>query len=54
MITFEEFIKMLRDNFHAEIAIKTGWGNQELKLAFERAVSKTLARLYEQALGKEQ
>jgi len=38
-----EFIQSLREAFHQELSAKTGWGREELKLAFERAVSNTLA-----------
>jgi hypothetical protein len=38
-----EFIETLRQTFHRELSAKTGWGREELKLAFERAVSNTLA-----------
>jgi hypothetical protein len=38
-----EFIESLRQAFHQELSAKTGWGREELKLAFERAVSNVLA-----------
>jgi hypothetical protein len=38
-----EFIENLRHAFHKELSAKTGWGREELKLAFERAISNTLA-----------
>jgi hypothetical protein len=38
-----EFIKRLRENFYAEIALKTGWGKEELKLVFERCLTNTIA-----------
>jgi len=37
-----EFIESLRHAFHQELSAKTGWGREELKLAFERAVSSVL------------
>lgn len=38
------FLEYLRQAFHKELSAKTGWGREELKMAFERAVSDTLAR----------
>jgi len=38
------FLEDLRQAFHKELSAKTGWGREELKMAFERAVSNTLAR----------
>jgi hypothetical protein len=38
-------IELFRDAFYAEIAIKTSWGNVELKLAFERALSNAISKL---------
>jgi len=37
------FLKALRERFYAELSAKTGWGREELKIAFERAVSDALA-----------
>lgn len=39
-----EFIDVLREAFHQELSAKTGWGREELKRAFERAISSTLAK----------
>ena len=37
------FLNALRECFHQELAVKTGWGREEVKAAFERAVSNALA-----------
>lgn len=39
-----QFVESLRREFHQELNAKTGWGREELKLAFERAISNTLAK----------
>ena len=39
-----DFLKVLRQCFHQELAAKTGWGREELKAAFERAISNALAQ----------
>lgn len=39
-----DFLKALRESFHHELSAKTGWGREELKAAFERAVSNALAQ----------
>ena len=39
-----DFLKSLREAFHQELSAKTGWGREELKAAFERAVSNALAQ----------
>jgi hypothetical protein len=39
-----EFLNLLREKFYAELSAKTGWGREELKLAFERAISSALAQ----------
>jgi hypothetical protein len=39
-----EFLETLREKFYAELAAKTGWGREELKIAFERAISDALAQ----------
>ena len=39
-----DFLNVLRECFHQELAAKTGWGREELKVAFERAVSNALAQ----------
>ena len=36
-----DFLESLRKAFHQELSAKTDWGREELKLAFERAISKT-------------
>ncbi len=38
------FLDALRQCFHQELAVKTSWGREELKAAFERAVSNALAQ----------
>ena len=38
------FLNALRDCFHQELAAKTGWGREELKAVFERAISNALAQ----------
>jgi hypothetical protein len=40
----KDFIDTLRQEFDNELSAKTGWGRVELKQAFERAVSNTLAK----------
>ena len=40
----EELVKQIREEFYAAIGRKTGWGKEELKLEFERAVANALAR----------
>ena len=39
-----DFLNTLRECFHQELAAKTGWGREELKAAFERAISNALAQ----------
>jgi len=39
-----DFLNALRECFHQELAAKTGWGREELKAAFERAISNALAQ----------
>lgn len=39
-----DFLNVLRQCFHQELAAKTGWGREELKAAFERAISNALAQ----------
>jgi hypothetical protein len=43
-VSLAQFIESLRQAFHRELSAKTGWGREELKMAFERAVSNTLAK----------
>jgi hypothetical protein len=43
-VTPEQLVKLLREEFYEATGRKTGWGNVELKLEFERCVSNTLAR----------
>lgn len=38
------FLAALRQAFHQELSVKTGWGREELKAAFERAISSALAQ----------
>ena len=39
-----DFLKALREAFHHELSAKTGWGREEVKAAFERAISNALAQ----------
>ena len=39
-----DFLNTLRECFHQELAAKTGWGREELKAVFERAISNALAQ----------
>jgi len=39
-----EFLKALCERFYGELSAKTGWGREKLKVAFERAISDTLAQ----------
>lgn len=39
-----DFINLLRTNFSSRISTKTGWGKNELMVAFERAVIDTMAQ----------
>ena len=39
-----DFLNTLRECFHHELAAKTGWGREELKAVFERAISNALAQ----------
>ena len=39
-----DFVHVLRECFHQELAAKTGWGREELRVAFERAISNALAQ----------
>jgi len=39
-----DFLNALRVSFHQELAAQTGWGREELKVAFERAISNALAQ----------
>lgn len=41
----KDLIKHIREEFYAEIAVKTGWGKEELKIVFERAISNAMVRL---------
>ncbi len=43
-MTLSDFLNLLREKFHTELSAKTGWGREELKLAFERAISNALAQ----------
>jgi len=45
-------IKYIREEFYAELALKTGWGKEELKLAFERAVANGTVRAAEEEADK--
>jgi hypothetical protein len=38
-----DFLRALREKFYAELSAKTGWGREQLKVAFERAISNALA-----------
>lgn len=37
----KELMNTLRDKFFARLKTKTGWGREELKMEFERAISET-------------
>ena len=37
----KELIDSLRDNFFNRLKAKTGWGKEEIKMQFERAISDT-------------
>ncbi len=39
-----DFLNALRECFHQELAVKTGWGRDELKAVFERAISNALTK----------
>ena len=43
-MSLAKFIESLRQEFHEQLSAKTGWGREELKMAFERAISNTLAK----------
>ena len=43
-MTMTDFLNTLRECFHQELAAKTGWGREELKAVFERAISNALAQ----------
>ncbi len=42
---FAEFIKSLRAEFYERIEQKNGWGREELKMEFERALADSLATI---------
>jgi hypothetical protein len=42
-----DLIKFIREEFYAELETKTGWGREELKLAFERAIANGTIRASE-------
>lgn len=39
-----DFLNALRECFHEELAAKTGWAREEVKTAFERAISNAFAQ----------
>ncbi len=39
-----DFLNGLRECFHQELAVETGWGRDELKAVFERAISNALTK----------
>ena len=39
-----DFLNALRECFHQELAVKTGWAREEVKAAFERAIANALAQ----------
>ena len=39
-----DFLKALREAFHHELSAKTGWGREEVKAAFERAILNAFAQ----------
>lgn len=44
---YSQFVEDLRKEFYACIEIKTNWGKEQLKLEFERATIRVLARYLE-------
>ena len=44
----KNLIKFIREEFYAEIERKTGWGKEELKIVFERAIANGTIRASEQ------
>jgi len=44
----KNLIKYIREEFYAEISKKTGWGKEELKIVFERAVANGTIRAAEE------
>lgn len=40
----EKLIQDIRREFHKQLEAKTGWGRNEVKAVFERAVTNALAR----------
>jgi hypothetical protein len=43
-VKMTDFLSALRECFHQELAAKTSWGREGLKVAFERAISNALAQ----------
>ncbi len=39
-----DFLDSLREAFHQGLSAKTGWGREELKLVFERAIATALSK----------
>ena len=37
-------IELIREEFHKQLETKTGWGRNDIKLIFERALSIALSR----------
>ena len=42
-----DLLKYIREEFYAELQAKTGWGREELKIVFERAISNCTIRAAE-------
>lgn len=50
----EKLIEDIRSEFHKQLETKTGWGRNEVKTAFERAVTTALAKNASQSQQKQQ
>jgi hypothetical protein len=46
----EDFVKILRETFYEELSVKTSWGRDEMKLAFERALTAAVCRSLQKEL----
>jgi hypothetical protein len=38
----KELLDLIRDKFYARLERKTGWGKEELKLEYEKAITEAL------------
>lgn len=43
-MTWQQLVQALREEFVAQLRVKTGWGRNEVMQAFERALTEALAR----------